>query len=171
MADERKDDVAEQGRAESETPVEESTTENAPEVEADGTVESGETAAEVDEGGAEEPNFEKMLEQVQETIKKGLEQTREATAEDIKTIEGKVDEINKAFDSKFSELVEKHGELSKKFDSLTEQHDEVAKRLDSVESATAIKKSGDVGTSKEETITKGKGSKWGGHFLSVSDIK
>ncbi|ASR75454.1 capsid maturation protease [Streptomyces phage Mildred21] len=171
MADERKDDVAEQGRAESETPVEESTTENAPEVEADGTVESGETAAEVDEGGAEEPNFEKMLEQVQETIKKGLEQTREATAEDIKTIESKVDEINKAFDSKFSELVEKHGELSKKFDSLTEQHDEVAKRLDSVESATAIKKSGDVGTSKEETITKGKGSKWGGHFLSVSDIK
>ncbi|AIW02552.1 capsid maturation protease [Streptomyces phage Evy] len=171
MADERKDDVAEQGRAESETPVEESTTENAPEVEADGTVESEETAAEVDEGGAEEPNFEKMLEQVQETIKKGLEQTREATAEEIKTIETKVDEINKAFDSKFSELVEKHGELSKKFDSLSDQHDEVAKRLDSVESETAIKKSGDVGTSKEETITKGNGSKWGGHFLSVSDIK
>ncbi len=173
MADERKDDVAEQGRAESETPVEESTTENAPEVEADGTVESegAETAAEVDEGGAEEPNFEKMLEQVQETIKKGLEQTREATAEEIKTIETKVDEINKAFDSKFSELVEKHGELSKKFDSLTDQHEEVAKRLDSVEKETAIKKSGDVGTSKEETISKAKGSKWGGHFLSVSDIK
>lgn len=171
MADERKDDVAEQGRAESETPVEESTTENAPEVEADGTVESGETAAEVDEGGAEEPNFEKMLEQVQETIKKGLEQNREATAEEIKTIEGKVDEINKAFDSKFSELVEKHGELSKKFDSLSDQHEEVTKRLDGVEKETAIRKSGDVGTSKEETISKAKGSKWGGHFLSVSDIK
>jgi hypothetical protein len=173
MADERKDEVAEQGRPESETPVEESTTENAPEVETDGTVESEgtETAAEVDEGGAEEPNFEKMLEQVQETIKKGLEQTREATAEDIKSIEGKVDEINKAFDSKFSELVEKHGELSKKFDSLSEQHDEVTKRLDGVEKETAIKKSGDVGTSKEETISKAKGSKWGGHFLSVSDIK
>ncbi|QNN98296.1 capsid maturation protease [Streptomyces phage LilMartin] len=171
MADERKDDVAEQGRAESETPVEESTTENAPEVEADGTVESEGTAADVEDDGAEEPDFGKMLEQVQETIKKGLEQTREATAEEIKTIETKVDEINKAFDSKFSELVEKHGELSKKFDSLSDQHDEVAKRLDGVEKETAIKKSGDVGTSKEETITKGKGSKWGGHFLSVSDIK
>ncbi|QGH79821.1 capsid maturation protease [Streptomyces phage Bordeaux] len=166
------DAVAEQGRAESETPVEESTTENAPEVEADGTVESGEeTAAEVDEGGAEEPNFEKMLEQVQETIKKGLEQTREATAEEIKAIEGKVEEINKAFDSKFTELVEKHGELSEKFDSLSKQADDVTKRLDSVEKETAIKKSGDVGASKEETITKGNGSKWGGHFLSVSDIK
>ncbi|UMO76242.1 capsid maturation protease [Streptomyces phage Tomas] len=164
------DAVAEQGRAESETPVEESTTENAPEVEADGTVESDE-AAEVDEGGAEEPNFEKMLEQVQETIKKGLEQTQQATAEEIKTIESKVDEINKAFDSKFTELVEKHGELSKKFDSLADQHDEVTKRLDSVESETAIKKSGDVGASKGEAITKGKDSKWGGHFLSVSDIK
>lgn len=173
MADERKDDVAEQGRAESETPVEESTTENAPEVETDGTVESEDanTAAEVDEGGAEEPSFEKMLAQVQETITKGLEQTREATAGEIKVIEEKVDEINKAFDSKFSELVEKHGELSKKFDSLSEQHDEVTKRLDGVEKETAIKKSGDVGTSKEETISKAKGSKWGGHFLSVSDIK
>lgn len=140
------------------------------EVEADGTVESNE-AAEVDEGGAEEPNFEKMLAQVQETITKGLEQTREANAEELKSIETKVDEINKAFDSKFSELVEKHGELSKKFDSLSQQHDEVTKRLDSVESETAIKKSGDVGTSKEETITKGNGSRWGGAFLSVSEIK
>lgn len=165
-----KNDAVEQGRAESETPVEESTTENAPEVEADGTVESNE-AAEVDEGGAEEPNFEKMLEQVRETITKGLEQTREATAEELKTIETKVDEINKAFDSKFSELVEKHGELSKKFDSLSEQHDQVTKRLDGVEKETAIRKSGDVGTSKEETITKGNGSKWGGHFLSASEIK
>jgi hypothetical protein len=165
-----KNNAVEQGRAESETPVEESTTQNAPEVEADGTVESNE-AAEVDEGGAEEPNFEKMLEQVKETIQKGLEQTREATAEEIKSIETKVDEINKAFDSKFSELVEKHGELSKKFDGLSEQHEEVTKRLDSVESETAIRKSGDVGTSKEETITKGKGSKWGGAFLSVSEIK
>lgn len=163
MADEKKVEK-------SETPVE-STTENAPEVEADGTVESGDTAAEVDEGGAEEPNFEKMLDQVRETITKGLEQTREATAEEIKTIESKVDEINKAFDSKFSELVEKHGELSKKFDGLVERHDEVTKRLDGVEKETAIKKSGDVGTSKEETITKSKDSKWGGHFLSVSDIK
>lgn len=165
MADEKKEEIVK-----SETPVE-STTEEAPEVETDGTVESKDTAAEVDEGGAEEPNFEKMLEQVQETIKKGLEQTREATAEEIKTIESKVDEINKAFDSKFSELVEKHGELSKKFDGLVEKHDEVTKRLDSVESGTAIKKSGDVGTSKEETITKGNGSKWGGAFLGVSEIK
>jgi hypothetical protein len=165
------DAVAEQGRAESETPVEESTTENAPEVEADGTVESDKgTAADVNEDGAEEPNFEKMLEQVQETIKKGLEQTREATAEEIKSIEGKVEEITKSFDNKFSELVEKHGELSKKFDGLVEQHEEVAKRLDGVESETAIKKSGDVGASKE-TITKKSDSKWGGHFLSVSDIK
>lgn len=153
----------------SETPVD-ATTENAPEVEADGTVESNE-ATEVDEGGAEEPNFEKMLEQVRETITKGLEQTREATTEEIKSIETKVGEISKAFDSKFSELVEKHGELSKKFDSLSDQHDEVTKRLDGVEKETAIKKSGDVGTSKEETITKGNGSRWGGAFLSVSEIK
>lgn len=165
MADEKKEEIVK-----SETPVE-STTEEAPEVETDGTVESKDTAAEVDEGGAEEPNFEKMLEQVRETITKGLEQTREATAEEISTIKTQVDEINKAFDSKFSELVEKHGELSKKFDGLADKHDEVTKRLDSVESGTAIKKSGDVGTSKEETISKAKDSKWGGAFLGVSEIK
>lgn len=167
---EREEKAVEQGRAESETPVEESTTENAPDVEADGTVESNK-AADVEDDGANEPDFEKMLADVKETITKGLEQSREATAEELNSIRGKVEEITKSFDNKFSELVEKHGELSKKFDGLSEQHDEVSKRLDHVESETAIRKSGDVGASTEETLTKSKSSKWGGHFLSASDIK
>ncbi|QMP84181.1 capsid maturation protease [Streptomyces phage Coruscant] len=157
----KKNDVVE------ETPVEET----AAEVVEDETVETTDTAVDAEEDGVEEPSFEKMLAMVQDTITKSLEQNREATAEEISTIKSKVEEINKAFDSKFSELVEKHGELSKKFDSLNEQHDEVAKRLDSVESETAIKKSGDVGASKE-TITKKSDSKWGGHFLmNTSDIR
>lgn len=157
----KKNDVVE------ETPVEET----AAEVVEDETVEATDTAVDAEEDGVEEPSFEKMLAMVQDTITKSLEQNREATAEEISTIKSKVEEINKAFDSKFSELVEKHGELSKKFDSLNEQHDEVAKRLDSVESETAIKKSGDVGASKE-TITKKSDSKWGGHFLmNTSDIR
>lgn len=161
------DKVTKNNEVVEETPVEET----AAEVAEDETVEvTDETAVDAEEDGVEEPSFEKMLEMVQDTITKSLEQNREATAEEIKLIETKVEEINKAFDSKFSELVEKHGELSKKFDSLNEQHEEVSKRLDSVESETAIKKSGDVGASKE-TITKKSDSKWGGHFLSVSDIR
>lgn len=157
----KKNDVVE------ETPVEET----AAEVVEDETVETTDTAVDAEEDGVEEPSFEKMLAMVQDTITKSLEQNREATAEEISTIKSKVEEINKAFDSKFSELVEKHGELSKKFDSLNEQHDEVTKRLDSVESETAIKKSGDVGASKE-TITKKSDSKWGGRFLmNTSDIR
>lgn len=151
------------------TPVEENATE---EVVEDATVETEETTAvDVEEDGVEEPSFEKMLDQVRETITKSLAESREATAEEIELIKSQVAEINKAFDSKFTELIEKHGELSKKFDSLNEQHEEVSKRLDGVESETAMKKSGDVGASKE-TITKKSDSMWGGHFLSsVSDIK
>jgi hypothetical protein len=161
------DQVTKNNEVVEETPVEET----AAEVVEDETVEASDTAVDAEEDGVEEPSFEKMLAMVQDTITKSLEQNREATAEEIKLIEGKVEEINKAFDSKFSELVDKHGELSKKFDSLNEQHEEVSKRLDGVESETAIKKSGDVGASKE-TITKKSDSKWGGHFLmNTSDIR
>lgn len=160
------DQVTKNDQVVEETPVEET----AAEVVEDETVEAVDTAVDAEEDGVEEPSFEKMLEMVQDTITKSLEQNREATAEEIKLIKGKVEEITSAFDSKFSELVEKHGELSKKLDSLNEQHDEVSKRLDSVESETAIKKSGDVGASKE-TITKKSDSKWGGHFLNTSDIR
>jgi hypothetical protein len=162
------DQVTKREEVVEETPVEENATE---EVVEDTTVEADETTAvDVEEDGVEEPSFEKMLDQVRDTITKSLAESREATAEEIKLIETKVDEINKAFDSKFTELVDKHGELSKKFDSLNEQHEEVSKRLDGVEAETAIKKSGDVGASKE-TITKKSDSMWGGHFLSASDIK
>jgi hypothetical protein len=162
------DQVTKNDEVVEETPVEEATAEV---VEDEAVEATDETAVDAEEDGVEEPSFEKMLEMVQDTITKSLEQNREATAEEISTIKSKVEEINKAFDSKFSELVEKHGELSKKFDSLNEQHEEVSKRLDSVESETAIKKSGDVGASKE-TITKKSDSKWGGHFLmNTSDIR
>jgi uncharacterized lipoprotein YajG len=127
-------------------------------------------AAEVEEGGVNEPDFTKMVDELKTTISEGLEKNQQTTAEELGAIKAQVEEINKSFDTKLSELAAQHAELSEKFAGLNTKHDDVAKRLDGVESKTAVKKSGDVGAEPAETLTKKSESSWGGTFLSVSDI-
>jgi hypothetical protein len=128
-------------------------------------VEKAETeAADNSEVAAVEPDFAKMFGDLQAAIESGLaKNSSEATAAIAKATE--------TFESKVNELVEKHNELTTNFESLKENIGGVEKRLDSVESETAIKKSGDLGGSTEETLTKSKGSKWGGRFLGLSDLQ
>ena len=113
---------------------------------------------------AEEPDFAKMFGDLQNAIESGLEKNAKAADEAIT-------KASNAFEKKVEELVSRHDELVNKFESLKNDIGGVEKRLDSVESETAMKKSGDLGGSTEETLQKSKGSKWGGRFLGLSDLQ
>ena len=109
----------------------------------------------------EEPDFVKMLDDLKtffgENISKSTEETR-ATFE----------ELNKALDARIVELAEKHESLSKAVDQIKSVVDAVEKRIDLVEDETAVKKSGDLDGSKEETTLR-KGV-WSGSFLGIRDL-
>jgi len=146
-------EVDEQGKAETEV---NSSTEAVAEA-------SEEKPADNSEVAEDEPDFTKMFGDLQSAIETGLEKSAKATDEAI-------EKATTAFENKVSELVKKHEELVNKFESLKTDIGGVEKRLDGVESETAMKKSGDLGGSTEDTLQKSKGSKWGGRFLGLSDL-
>jgi len=150
------DEVAEQGKAETE--VESSTEAVAEKSEKETTEDNSEVVT-------EEPDIAKMFGDLQTAIESGLaKNSQDASDAIIKATE--------VFENKVNELVEKHSELTTKFESLKAEIGGVEKRLDSVESETAIKKSGDLGGSTEETLNKSKGSSvWSGRFLGLSDLQ
>jgi hypothetical protein len=112
----------------------------------------------------EEPDFTKMFGDLQTAIESGLEKNASAANEAIA-------KATETFNNRVDELVKKHDELTTKFESLRENIGGVEKRLDSVEAETAIRKSGDLGGSTEDTLQKSKGSKWGGRFLGLSELQ
>lgn len=116
------------------------------------------------EVAAEEPDFAKMFGDLQTAIESGLEKNAKAA-------DAAIEKAATAFENKVEELVKKHDELVTNFESLKSNIGGVEKRLDDVESETAIKKSGDLGGSTEETVRKSTGSKWGGRFLGLSDLQ
>jgi hypothetical protein len=148
----RVEEVAEQGKAESEV---ESSTENVEEAAEEKPADNSEVA--------DEPDISKMFGDLQTAIESGLEKNAKAADEAIA-------KATEAFENKVEELVQKHNELVNKFESLKTDIGTVEKRLDGVESETAMKKSGDLGGSTEDTLQKSKGSKWGGRFLGLSDL-
>ena len=146
------DEVAEEGKAETE--VESSTEEVAEKTDEE---KSEEVTSE------EDPDIAKMFGDLQTAIESGLEKNAKQADEAIA-------KATEAFENKVDELVKKHEELVTKFESLKTDIGGVEKRLETVESETAIKKSGDLGGSTEETLQKSKGSTWGGRFLGLSDL-
>jgi hypothetical protein len=160
------DEVSEQGKAESEVESSnETVVENA---EVDETVEEQaaetEKATDNDEVQVDEPDFAKMFGDLQSAIESGL-------AKNSKEAQDAIQKATETFESKVNELVAKHTELTEKFESLNKDLNGVEKRLEGVEGETAIKKSGDLGGSTEDTLQKSKGSKWGGRFLGLSDLQ
>lgn len=162
--------VAEEGQAQSEVDASNEAVADNAEVAADSVEESApaegevEKAADVSEVEVEEPDFAKMFGDLQAAITKSLETSTEVTA-------GAITKVNETLDAKYSELSTKHDELTEKFNSVKAELDAVAKRVDSVEADTAVKKSGDLGGSTEDTLTKSKGTTgWNGHFLSTTDL-
>lgn len=109
----------------------------------------------------EEPDFVKMLEDLKtffgENISKSAEETK-----------GTVEELTKSIDAQITELAEKHENLSKAVQNIKSAIDTIEKRVDLVESETAVKKSGDLDGSKEETTIRK--SIWTGSFLAARDL-
>ena len=127
-----------------------------------------EKAADVSEAEVSEPDFAKMLGDLKGFFSETLEKASEANAAQVTTIKDTVETFSKSVDARISELAEKHTSLSDAISAIKNTIDGVEKRVDAVESETAIKKSSDLGGSREVTIKK---SKWNGTFLgSVSEL-
>ena len=132
------------------------------------SAEALEKAADVSEAEVSEPDFTKMLGDLKGFFSETLEKASEANAAQVTTIKDTVETFSKSVDARISELAEKHTSLSDAVNAIKNTIDGVEKRVDAVESETAIKKSSDLGGSREVTIKK---SKWNGTFLgSVSEL-
>lgn len=128
------------------------------------TEEETDKAADVSEVEADEPDFAKMFGDLQGAIESGLEKNAKAANEAIA-------EATAAFEAKVEELVKSHSALTEKFNGIESELRSVEKSLAAVESDTAVRKSGDLGGSKENTVVKSNRSDWGGSFLGLSSLK
>lgn len=165
VAEENKNSETEVEAGSTSTEVNEVDEQGKPETEVESSVE--EVAKEETADNSEvsdEPDISKMFGDLQSAIESGLEKN-------AKQAEDAIAKATEAFENKVEELVEKHNELVNKFESLKTDIGGVEKRLESVEGETAMKKSGDLGGSTEDTLKKSKGSTWGGRFLGISDLQ
>lgn len=105
-----------------------------------------------------DPDFEKMFDDLKNSVKDSVAKTVEA-------VEAKVSEATEAFDAKASEFEKGLNELRDELKAVKDQREDVAKRLDALEKSSAVKKSGEVeGT---EPVKKSKQGLWGGAFFDA----
>ena len=134
----------------------------------DASAETVEKAADVSEVETIEPDFAKMLGDLKGFFSETLNKASESNTAQVSAIKETVETFSKNVDVRISELAEQHAALSKAVEDIKNTIDGVEKRVDAVESDTAIKKSLDLGGSREVQIKK---SKWNGTFLgSVTDL-
>ena len=135
---------------------------------ADASAETLEKAADVSEVEVDEPDFAKMLGDLKGFFSETLTKASEANAIQVSTIKDTVETFSKSVEGRISELAEKHTALSNAVTEIRNTINGVEKRVDAVESETAIKKSSDLGGSREVKVQK---SKWNGSFLgSVNEL-
>ncbi len=90
---------------------------------------------------------------------------KDSVAKTVETVEAKVTEATEAFEKKASEFEKGLTELRDELQAVKDSREDVAKRLDALESATAIKKSGEVeGT---EPVKKAQKGLWSGAFFET----
>lgn len=125
---------------------------------------SVEKAATVSEVPVDELDFVKMVDNLKGDLNESITKNYADHAATISDMYAAVESIKKSIDDfggKSSELTNNIAEVVKRIDALE-------KRIDEYEGATAVKKSGEVESSSDDTkITK---SIWQGHFLGVSNI-
>lgn len=157
-------DAVEQGKAETEANA---SVEEVSET-TDETVEDGaDEAANVSEVDDVENSIEKMLDDLKTSISETLKANESTVNDSIEEIKGSFAKSLDKVEKSITELAEKHGELSNKFAELNGKISEVEKSVSGLEKASAIKKSGDLGGSSEDTVLeKSRGGFWGGQILS-----
>lgn len=142
-----------------------------PAIEKNSTVEPAngepESAPEVSE--VQEPDFAKMFSDLRETLAGAIENSKTETEKVLGDVQASIEKSVGNIDTKVSGLETKFGELSKRVDEITEQTATVEKTVKAVVDDTAIRKSGDLGGSKDDDKLE-KTSFWRGSFLSVDDI-
>lgn len=124
-------------------------------------------AVAVDEAGAED-DLVKVIDNFRKAVEEKLEANEAEIAKAVTSLDEKFDEFSKGFEKKFEDLSKNHGDLTEKFAGLKEELGKLEKNIDTIESNTAVRKSGDLGGSTEETLEKsadGNRSFWGGAFL------
>jgi hypothetical protein len=110
---------------------------------------------EVVEEAPVEPDFEKMFDDLKGSVKESIESH-------VSAVEEKVAKATEAFETKATEFEKGLNDLKTELEAVRETREDVSKRLDALESATAIKKSGEV---ESEPVTKSKTGLWGGTFF------
>ena len=126
-----------------------------------------EKAADVQEVAVEELDISKKIDELKSFFTESFAKTAADNAAGLDTVRTSVEELVKSADAKIAELSAKYNEISEMVNSLKEGMSATEKRIDAVESDTAIKKSADLGGSKDEPINQ---SKWGGTFLGVRNV-
>lgn len=158
MTDEVKNETEETPEAPAETAATDEVA--TPEVTPEAAAPEGEATSEV---ANQEPDFEKMFDSLKASVNETLEKNQTAVQEAVSTVESKVAEVTKALDDKTSEFQKNLDELSEMLNGIKSEREGVEKRIDALESATAIKKSGDVvETEPEKKLQKGL---WAGAIL------
>jgi len=135
-------------------------------------IEGAPEAVKESDGVPDGSNVEKMIGELSELIKTSSAKSEENSAKLISEVEAKLEKAAGEFAEKFESLAKEHGELVEKFNSINSDIASVEKRLGTVEAGTAIKKSGDLGRSADDTkIEKKKETSiWGGTFLGTDSL-
>ena len=92
----------------------------------------------------DETEISKKIDELHEAVKDSLEKTRDETKEHVEALETKIDEINKTFIAKASELEAKMEEFGQKLETTKAHQAELEKSLDLLNSSGAFKKSADL---------------------------
>ena len=126
---------------------------------------SVEKAATVSEVPVDELDFVKMVDTLKTDVTTSMEKNYAESAAIAADMKSAVEEIKKSI----SDFGGVNTEISNNVAELVKRIDSLEKRIDEYESATAVRKSGEVeNASTDETkITK---SIWQGHFLGVSNL-
>jgi chaperonin cofactor prefoldin len=165
-------EVAEEGKAETEVEASVEEVADAEEVTEAGAEEDAEaTEDEVSEVDDAEDDLAKMFDELSGKIEDSLTKNRAALDDALATVNEKVEKVVSELDDKVKELNEKHSVLSEKFNSIKDELGKMEKSISSLQSASAVKKSGDLGGEPETVVEKAATSTWGGHFLGVNSLR
>ncbi len=127
-----------------------------------------EKAADVQEVAVEDLDIVSKIDELKAFFTDSFAKTVEANSAGLDNLRTGVDALVKATEDKVAELNNKVNEISEVINSLKENASLTEKRIDAVEADTAIKKSVDLGGSKDEQPINQ--SKWGGTFLGVRNV-
>lgn len=128
------------------------------------TVEETAEAVDASTDSGEATDLEKTLNEIKDFVGQALAKNANANVEAVSNVANTLAEVTKALTDKLTETENRYEELNKGLADITNALNQVNGRLESVENDTAVKKSGELDGSSEQTIEKSE-SLWGGRFL------